>query len=286
MPYFRIYSRRTESQEKIATNGTISEVSMFIVTESAKISRDGIMIQGRLVYLRLNSIVADQPQKAILLLKGSQSFMDCSSCQMQLKIKQRTAELSHSSSCDEEITEILPTGTRNTDDYRNQVYQIQTNRPLDSHRDVTKTLWYQLVIVDSKPENRNASNSIQPNQIHATRRYIVKTSAIEFPPALAAIHGLETIPYRLYQLIGVDRLLCFDIGPCRDLPQYAFKLFSKPVYNKGVITKSSLVRIANQRMLELPTFRSLHILPFRSNSHEIHARMTGLLGQKFCISYR
>ncbi len=64
-------------------------------------------------------------------------------------------------------------------------------------------------------------------------------------------------------------------GSFRTLLDMAFNLFKSSSYNKNLIIKTDLVRIANQRFSDLPAIFSLNVAPFRSNENEVHAGMAG-----------
>ena len=57
------------------------------------------------------------------------------------------------------------------------------------------------------------------------KQFIDKTSALQFPPAVAAIYGLGSLPYRLYKSIGVEGLHVFDLGPVRETADNPFLMF-------------------------------------------------------------
>ena len=167
------------------------------------------------------------------------------------------------------------------------IYQFPTKYLEDKHQALLhekgiqkQTIWAQIVLANRKRQNPSDQSSFLPNDIHRMQQYLRKTSASEFPPALSAMYGLGTRPHRLYKSIGIDRLHVFELGPSRELADSAFTQLSKTAYNKGIFTKSVLVRSAYLRILELPIVKRFNIAPFRASSGEVHSRMTGTLRQK------
>ncbi len=65
--------------------------------------------------------------------------------------------------------------------------------------------------------------------IKRAKRYLKKESALEYPPALAAVHGLGTKPFHLYSSIGYDRLHALYPGPER----LSLKLRSSELPTRG-----------------------------------------------------
>lgn len=103
-----------------------------------------------------------------------------------------------------------------------------------------------------------------------------KQSASEYPPALAAFYGLGTYPYDLYGCVGFDRLHVLDLGLVRLVLDMAFTIFKRKDYNRAKMTKSALVRIANQRINDFlrraPVSRKHS---FRMESAELQEGMSG-----------
>ena len=109
------------------------------------------------------------------------------------------------------------------------------------------------------------------------RTFLRKSSTLEYPPAICAIEGLGSDTFLLYRCIVLDRLHAFDLGPSRDLCDYARILFSNADYNKNNVMKALLVRITNLRIRELPIFGQVKISPFRSSYYDVQSRMTAPL---------
>lgn len=216
-------------------------------------SRDGIYINDTILFLRINTIVADWKQERVFYaLKSSNSYSDCTHCLM------KTRSNRNSNNIDDVIV-------------NDPIHIQQTCGPPGQERNVECTVSCQLDIAKYRCFNDEISNYSEK------RSYLSSQSAIEFPPALAAIYGLGTQPYRLYKTIGLDRLHAFDLGVVRYLPDNCFRLFRSVSYNKGAYSKAELVRCANQRIGEIPFVSRLNIFPFKTNENQIHAQMTGKL---------
>lgn len=78
----------------------------------------------------------------------------------------------------------------------NPIYRRQTSGEIAHEPDVHSTVMAQI----------NEAKSVRGDECNADlsslRRKLKDESALEFPPALAAICGLGTAPYRLYKSIG------------------------------------------------------------------------------------
>lgn len=111
--------------------------------------------------------------------------------------------------------------------------------------------------------------------IRKSKEYLKANRATVAPPALAAVHGLTSPPFSLYPSIGFDKLHAVDLRIARDIADKAYVIFSSPSYNKRVLSKMALVRIANQRFKDLPrSCAPSSLSPFRSSQNEKHANMT------------
>lgn len=200
--------------------------------------------------------------------------MDCSLC--LLPSKKRTVANEGESYDD------IPDNEISRDKNRSQlsVQNRQSLGPPGCIRDPQRTLWAQIIVADRCQSNPAFQNSLLPTDVSAMRTFLRPTSASEYPTASAAIYGLGSLPNRLYRSVGIDRQYSFDLGPGRDLPDFAFKVFSNRSYNKGVFTKAQLARAANRRFLELPIVKQLNLTPFRMTANEVHSCMTASLRQK------
>lgn len=115
------------------------------------------------------------------------------------------------------------------------------------------------------------------SETQLSKRYLKRLSANLIPPALTAFYGLGTKPYHLYSCVWFDKLHLIGLRVERLLPDMAFTRFARTSYNKGVISKSALVRICNQRFADLTRAYGINVKPFPLNTADVHANMTGLL---------
>lgn len=226
------------------------------------------MFDGRLIMLRINSVVADQKQEqAFVSLNNAGSFMDCSNCVMPYR---------ETVNVDNEYTDEISEGMHATTAV--QVYQIQTLHTPAASRNLVETVKQQLLV--ERHIDPHFETVLPQTVLRRYKIYLQKVSTLQFIPALSAMYGFGTAPFQLYDSIRFHRLQAFDLGAERDLPEMAFNLLRTLSYNKEINTKSALVRLANDRFRELSVLSGVYLSPFRSSSNEIHACMTGTLRSK------
>lgn len=233
-------------------------------------SKTGFPIEGRLHILRINTLVCDQPQeRSFVCMKAAGSFMDCTSCMMP------SMAFRHELGIGPEDT---PQDVQDISIY-DDVYSVQIGQEGGRERNVVNVVSRQLVLAKStvSPSNSTAGATYTPDEVLLSKRYLQRVSATHIPPALASCHGLGTEPYHLYKMIGFDKLHTVDLGLLRLLPDFAFKRFSVPEYNKGKLSKAALTKIANNRFNDVARSFGIHIRPFRANAKEVHSTMTGAL---------
>ena len=150
-------------------------------------------------------------------------------------------------------------------DYENDADNGQTqsnSQQLSSiggrERDVRKIVWCQISVGETDYEYVEHSK----NDIIAARDYLRRVSATEIPPALASFAGFGTEPFLLYKSVGFDRLHLVDLVVARTLPDLSFYAFSEFSYNKGQLTKTELVRLANRSFNDLKNYSKVYIPPF------------------------
>eukprot|EP00171_Calliarthron_tuberculosum_P004396 IDg4396t1 len=218
------------------------------------------------------ALIRTSPQeRSFLGLKSVGSFMDCSFCLMPSL--EFTSDSSYDDSIEpQEICEISA---------ENDVYLVQTGSSSARARNVINTISRQLIAVRTMLTSAHGFNeectSFNSSDAHLSKRYLKRVSATLILPSLASFHGLATPPYHLYTCVRFDKLHVVDLGVERMLPDMAFTTFARASYNKGVISKSALMRVSNQRFSDLTRAFGLNLQPFRMNANEVHANMTGLL---------
>jgi len=189
-------------------------------------SSDGLDIDGRKAFPRLISIVADQKQERVFFaLKSAGSFMDCTLCTMTSRIQAQ--ERNEDESEEERISTPV-----------DAVYKIQMEAVNSPGRDVQKTVWYQLVLSTRNYNLNLFSHMYNDSVISEARTYLNRHSASEHPPALAAIHGLGTNPFKLYSRIALDRIIASTSA------QYAIFQISLSTYSvPKTITKRNIRKL-------------------------------------------
>eukprot|EP00171_Calliarthron_tuberculosum_P001347 IDg1347t1 len=246
---------------------------LFIALKDAfAASKSGLDLHGELYFLRINTIVCDQPQeRSFLSLKAVGSFMDCTLCLMP------STKFSNDHTID---TNAAPQEVRDLNEI-DDVYQIQTSSHESKPRNVVNTISRQIIAVQSM---LTSEHGFKESQLRFTREetllskwYLKRVSATHIPTCFAAFYGLGTKPFRLYKTVGFDKLHVVDLGIERLLPDMAFQRFALPAYNRGVISKAALVRAANQRFSDLTRQFGINVHPFRTNANDVHSSMTGLL---------
>eukprot|EP00171_Calliarthron_tuberculosum_P008884 IDg8884t1 len=207
-------------------------------------------------------------ERAFLALKSVGSFMDCSYCMMPT----RTLQSNYSDTATKLPDELNTVSC-------SAIQEIQTIVTNGVDRSVTNTVSRQIVVARAalctNDDALTYAYNISPQATRVAKNYLHKVSAVPFPPALAAFCGMGSAPFHLYKSIGFDKLHTVDLGAERDISDNGYAAFSKPQYNKGVITKSALVRLANKRFRELPRVCRINISPFRNSSTDVHSNMTG-----------
>lgn len=118
-------------------------------------------------------------------------------------------------------------------------------------------------------------------ELCAIRHYLMTHSGCDLPPALAAVHGLGTHPFLLYETIGFDSLHVLDSGIIRLFADKCVQHFSGKKYT--TLPTSRSISLANERLNRMP--RSCH-LPnvdiFASKNNERQPGMTGLVRRQTC----
>ncbi|KAI0562618.1 hypothetical protein FGB62_57g06 [Gracilaria domingensis] len=113
------------------------------------------------------------------------------------------------------------------------------------------------------------------NELETARNYLQMTSALEFPPASAGICGLGSRAYRLYNCIVFYILYVVELGIIRTITDDCHEAFGT-LHQYNPIPKTQLIRIANQRMLDVPDSARLgRVLRFRINENEKQTGMSG-----------
>lgn len=266
-------------------------------------------------------ITADQKQeRPFLCLKSSGSFADCSHCLMPSCIqagRNLPADFQDSDGVITGKTEDAKTehtggpsdendGLENQTDIsldpledlssenRSTVYKIQTSPAAGQKRSVQDTVENQLLVaLHARTLKKRKLGEVHESGWRVCRRLRVATakkqlmlsSSSEFPTALAVVQGLGSPPFLLYSCVGFDRLHVMDLGLGRQLPNMAYSVFGKSAYNRNILTKSTLVRIANQRMSDLPrSARLKRISAFRSDNLKYKLECLGRYDENFSRS--
>lgn len=118
------------------------------------------------------------------------------------------------------------------------------------------------LISSQVPSNNYLSRKL-PERVKSSQRYIQKAIASNFPPALAYFKKIRSEPFHLYNAVGLDKLQTIYYGILSLIPDWMLKVFAGKLYNTRVISNIALVRVANQRFLDLPRCFGLNTSPFR-----------------------
>eukprot|EP00171_Calliarthron_tuberculosum_P003409 IDg3409t1 len=242
--------------------------------ESINASRSGFLLCGSIAFIRINTLVCDQKEeRAILALRSQGSYRDCTHCLMPSLPFPDLSDAVDMTEIPSEALFSVPGSVFNAQ------IQVSIKAPV---RNVENTLSRQVIVARAKMRSldTNESFNLHRSDVAKAKNYLKRTSASSFPPALGAMYGLGTRPYHLYKCVGFDKLHTVDLGTLRLLPDHAFTLFNSIYYHKGVYSGRELVRIANSRFRSLQHLSSVYILPFRRNSDEKHASMTGKIRRK------
>eukprot|EP00171_Calliarthron_tuberculosum_P010594 IDg10594t1 len=228
MPAVATYSDAKMSYER---NFLLQKYLFLLLRDIIQASSFGVLIDGVLHCLRLNTLVCDQPQeRSFLSLRAVGSFMDCSICLMtSLRFKKDISI--HKDHVPDELL-MLPSD--------NDVHVIQTSPENAVPRSVINIVSHQLVVSKSSSCSDEGSHEFTRDEFLLSKRYLRRVSANHIPPALGALYGLSSPPYRLYQSVEFDKLHVYDLGAARILPDFSFKKLSQHSYNKGKLSKSTL----------------------------------------------
>lgn len=266
-----------------------------VLRDVMKASFDGVAFQDSMIFPRLVMVVSDQKhERPFFCLKSAGAFADCSLCDMSSRLPQkRKCPDASDSECETSITSdgdlqtmnnspqsfvsgaasprcaaasegdgsdlgISETGEEKALD--EEVLEIQTSRANAASRDVITTLKFQIFVAVHNRDGPTRISAPARLELRLAKRYLESVSALAYPPALAAFKGMGTAPFHLYRSIAFDRLHALDLGPLRELPDMAFKLFSSSDAYRGY-SKANLVQTANQRFWDLPRSCRLGKLP-------------------------
>ena len=181
----------------------------LLLYDSIIASRDRMVINGSLLLVCLNTLVADQPQEcAFYSLKGAQSYMDYSICMMQWKPNSQNSYRNDTNSDDETDDE-----RRLRLDSMEKIHERQISGRPASYRNPVVTVWFQLCVTGNRLSLGLFHRGVIAENLLRMQIFLQQTSATTFPPALASFYGFGTRPFRLCRSIALDRLHCFDLGP-------------------------------------------------------------------------
>eukprot|EP00171_Calliarthron_tuberculosum_P010077 IDg10077t1 len=207
---------------------------------------EGVLIDGKIFPLRINTLVADQKQeRAFLCLKSVGSFMDCTFCLMPTRTIREEREIDDAD---------IPPAIRHLSN--DDIYDLQTSDFPVVGRNVPSTVSKQLTVSRASTAFETASEPPSAEEVTNAKKYLDRVSAICFPPALAAMYGLGTPPFQLYDAVGFDKLRMLHLGAQREL-----------------------------RTEDLPRSCGLQVSPFRAGPGEVHAHMTGTLRMRMTPYY-
>ncbi len=127
----------------------------------------------------------------------------------------------------------------------NQIRNTQLSGRRHRCRNVSYTVQCQLRFARARLNAARRRSREEKLTLRKAREHLRAFSAMEFPPALAAFHGLGPKPFHLYSSIGFDKLHTVDLGVLRMIPDLTFtRLNSYPYLTMPV---SQQVRVINQR---------------------------------------
>ena len=229
---------------------------LFLIMKPAiDACKDGVYISGNYVSPQLLMIVTDQKQeRQILSLKSVGSYRDCSLCMSLSRFCPRDNELQESG--DDGIT-ALPDFAEN---YTQDTFEPAENAPgtfgeSATQRDVQRTISAALLSCEELSEDTAHRRGMSLRELRKARgeakNYLTAMSAQQYPPALAAWPGLSSKPFLLYRSVASDTLLVMDLGILRIIPDYTHEVFARVEYRDHG-TKASLIKLVNQRFLDLP----------------------------------
>ncbi|KAI0558896.1 Zinc finger C2H2-type domain containing protein [Gracilaria domingensis] len=164
----------------------------------------GVPFERGLLFPRVGMIVADQPQeRAFFALKSADSFKDCSLCEMPSRVPEKVSNASWS-------TSVADKGAEQS----GEVMKIQMSPEGAPARNVSQIVRNQLLLglkAREPRQNYRTQDKHYKDAVRSARQELISVSAQEFPPALAAFHGLGTAPFALYESIGFDTLHVLDL---------------------------------------------------------------------------
>lgn len=261
------------------------------------------------VYVRISSVLADQPQERDLAcLLRSNTFRNCSACRnlfgscVEREYDDQQFPPMESNPAPTEPMDAHQPGT-SSNNYASAQIPFLSNASNAFHyadedsfnntpRSVKQTVSAQLELAVLKrvflndhptqwPLYQSVINSIHSSDGDITshmlslRNFLRHECAREFPPALACLPSFGTPPFRLYRSFPYDTLHVLDLGLTRNLADHVHLKMSDSSY-RGQLSKSDLIAIANRRMLNLPSLpRVNRYSPFRMTHNEKQAPFTG-----------
>lgn len=276
--------RKTDSQMREGRGVLLQRFLFLLLEDFAKASHLGLAMGSTPVFPRIISYVTDQKQeRSTFGLKGAGGFADCTPCFMPFRVRlprkpQRDEieePLDFTGLCVEEAEQAA---VRLKAVMKDDVFLRQTTRETANRRDVTQTLSSQIIVSRAKqsPPKSEEGKTERMNAI----AFLDNTSYNHLPSALAAVAGLGSAPHRLFDSVAFDILHACNLGILRQLPDDAVAVFETLEAYIGV-PKATAVRIANQRMLDVPkSARIGRNTPFRTSSSEKQAGMSGMLRKK------
>ena len=251
---------------------------LFLVLQPAIESRaQELKIYGNLISLHLLMVVVDQPQERVLFgLKNVNSFRDCSLCFAESKPVANdliAAEMDWIKAsedyglCDQEST--------GKSSFCCETHSGQSA----AMRDVQKTTVASLVASGATLKNTTISMTKS-----LAGKSLANMSAHPYPPAIAAFPGMASGLGHLYKSIAFDLLHVMDLGILRMFGDHTYKFLQKPSYAAHG-TKAELIRILNQRFMDLPYGCAVpRRAIFLTNKGEVQSGMTGKV-RRACVPF-
>lgn len=144
-------------------------------------SRDGVMVDGALLFIRLNTIVADRPEKrSFFCLKAVGSYKDCSMC----LVPTRMCISEDSDDGNDNSSESLQHSPRIN--HEDPIYSRKINGPEGRYRNPVRTVSAQLIIADAKRQNNVFGKNLLRNNSPQRKDFLARSSALSilrlFPP--------------------------------------------------------------------------------------------------------
>ena len=91
--------------------------------------------------------------------------------------------------------------------------------------------------------------STEKHELSSMIEYPREQSASLFPTVIAAMHGLDSPPFRLYDSIAFDWLHVFDLGLLLIIVDWLHNYLS---ITTSILSPTATISVANERLVDLP----------------------------------